>query len=72
MYLDILEPALLIVGFLVFASSIFLYLKRTGNFKAVMMFWQAEMVMKHNEFILNRIGITIMFMGVVLRFFNHW
>ncbi len=72
MYMDILEPVLLIVGFLVFAFSIVVYLKRTGNIKSVMMFWQADMSLSHNEFILNRIGITIMFMGVVLRFFNNW
>ena len=72
MYLDILEPALLIVGFLVFASSIIIYLKRTGNFKSVLMFWQAEMALTPNEFIIQRVGIVIMIMGIVLRFFNHW
>ncbi|MCW8885426.1 MAG: hypothetical protein OQK12_09240 [Motiliproteus sp.] len=72
MYLDILEPVLLIGGCLVFLTSIVLFLRRTGNVKAVMMFWQADMVLTHKEFLMNRIGITIMFMGIVLRFFNHW
>ena len=71
MYLDILEPVLLIVGFLVFAFSIVLYLKRTGNVKSVMMFWQAGMSLSHREFTINRIGIIIMFLGVVLRLFNN-
>ncbi|OMH28041.1 hypothetical protein [Motiliproteus sp. MSK22-1] len=72
MYLNIVEPVLLILGFLVFVSSIIIYLKRTRNFKSVLMFWQADMAMIHKEFILHRIGIVIMFMGIVLRFVNNW
>ncbi len=72
MYLDILEPVMLIVGFLVFFASIVLYLKRTGNYKAVMMFWQADMVLTPGEYKLNRLGISIMILGIVLRFINSW
>lgn len=72
MYLDILEPALLSIGFAVMAFSIMLFIKRTSDYKAVMMFWQAEMALSHREFTLNRIGIIMMFMGVMLRFANSW
>ncbi|RDE18370.1 hypothetical protein DV711_17085 [Motiliproteus coralliicola] len=72
MVLDILESTLLAVGFAVFASSIILYLKRTTDYRAVLMFWQAEMALSHREFIVNRIGIILMFMGIVLRFANSW
>jgi len=72
MYLAIIEPALLIVGFAIFASSIVIYVLRTGNLKSVLMFWQAEMAMKPNEFYLHRLGILIMILGIILRFFNHW
>lgn len=72
MVLDILETTLLAVGFAVFACSIILYLKRTTDYRAVLMFWQAEMALSHREFIVNRIGIILMFMGIVLRFANSW
>ncbi len=72
MYLNILEPALLSIGFGVLAFSIILFLKRTNDYKAVMMFWQAEMLLSHREFILNRIGFIMMFMGIMLRFANSW
>jgi hypothetical protein len=72
MFLDILEPVLLSMGFAVLAFSIFLYLKRTSHYKAVVMFWQAEMALSHREFILNRIGLIMMFMGIMLRFANSW
>ncbi len=72
MILDILEPALLSIGFAVLACSILLYLKRTSDFKAVVMFWQAEMALSHREFIINRIGFIMMFMGIMLRFANSW
>jgi hypothetical protein len=72
MYLDMLEPALLILGFLVFALSLTLYLKRSRDFKSVVLFWQAQMTLSHKEFVISRVGITIMFMGLALRFFNNW
>ncbi|MEH6471393.1 MAG: hypothetical protein V7752_09085 [Halopseudomonas sp.] len=72
MILDILEPTLLAMGFAVLAFSIILYLKRTSHYKAVMCFWQAEMVLNHREFILNRVGFIMMFMGIMLRFANSW
>ena len=72
MYLDILEPALLSLGFAAMAFSIILFVKRTNDFKAVMMFWQAEMALSHREFVLNRMGFIMMFMGIMLRFANSW
>ncbi|MEH6651058.1 MAG: hypothetical protein V7707_13605 [Motiliproteus sp.] len=72
MYLDLLEPTLLSLGLAVLAYSIFLFLKRTSDYKAVMMFWQAEMLLSHREFILNRVGFVMMFMGIMLRFANSW
>tara|TARA_R110001583_G_scaffold36062_2_gene118983 strand:+ start:105 stop:332 length:228 start_codon:yes stop_codon:yes gene_type:complete len=72
MILEILETALLSIGFAVLAGSIYLYLKRTSHYKAVLCFWQAEMALNHREFIINRIGLIIMFMGIMLRFGNSW
>ena len=72
MILEIMETALLSIGFAVMAGSIFLYLKRTSHYKAVLCFWQAEMALSHREFIINRIGLIIMFMGIMLRFGNSW
>lgn len=72
MYLNILEPILLSLGLAVLAYSIVLYLKRTSDYKAVMKFWQSEMLLSHREFILNRVGFIMMFMGIMLRFANSW
>ena len=70
--LEILETALLSIGFAVLAASLFLYLKRTSHYKAVLCFWQAEMALTHREFVINRIGFVLMFMGIMLRFGNSW
>ncbi len=72
MILEILETALLSIGFSVLVFSMFLYLKRTSHYKAVLCFWQAEMALNHREFIINRIGFIVMFMGIMLRFGNAW
>lgn len=72
MILEILETALLSIGFAVLAASLVMYLKRTNHYKAVLCFWQAEMALTHREFIVNRIGFVLMFMGIMLRFGNSW
>jgi hypothetical protein len=70
--LVILETALLSLGFAVLATSLVIYLKRTRHYKAVLCFWQAEMDLTHREFVINRIGFVLMFMGIMLRFGNSW
>jgi hypothetical protein len=72
MILEILETALLSIGFAVLAASIVMYLKRTSHYKAVLCFWQSEMSLSHREFIINRVGFIMMFMGIMLRFGNSW
>lgn len=72
MYLDLLEPLFLVLGFLVFLTSLALYVSRTKDLGAVLTFWKAGIAFSHREFVINRLGITLMVMGIVLRFFNHW
>lgn len=72
MYLGFLEPILLVLGLVIFLLSLGLYTRRTRDLKSVLIFWQARMQLNHREFILNRVGITIMFMGLMLRFANHF
>ena len=72
MYLEVLEPALLIVGLVMYLVSLGMFIKRTGDVRAVLMFWEARMHMNQKEFITNRLGLTIMFMGIVLRFLNNF
>lgn len=72
MPLDIIEPLFIILGFVVFLASLAMFVMRTGDLKAVLMFWQAAIAFSHREFVVNRIGITIMIMGLILRFYNSW
>ncbi|WP_207060609.1 hypothetical protein [Motiliproteus sp. SC1-56] len=72
MPLDLMEPLFLVLGFLVFLASLTMFIIRTKNIQAVLKFWQADIAFTHKEFVINRIGITIMVMGIVLRFFNAW
>lgn len=71
MYLNIVEPLFLILGLIVYLSTLGAFIRRTGNYKAVLRFWEAEIAFTHREFIINRIGIVLMAMGLVLRVFNH-
>lgn len=70
--LYILESALLVIGLLVIVYSLFLFIKRTGDYKAVLLFWQAKLTLNEQEFRLNRMGIGIMLGGILLRFINAW
>lgn len=70
--LNWLEPALLILGLLVFLYSLIAYLRRTGDGKSILLFWQAKLALTEEEHRLNRMGIGIMLGGILLRFINAW
>jgi len=48
-----------------------LYIKRTGDFKAVIFFWQKRLELTRQEFVVNRIGLGLMILGVVVRLVYH-
>lgn len=66
-----LEQALLIIGLLVVLVSFHRYWRRTSDWKAIVFFWQKRMILERSEFLINRAGISIMIVGVLVRFIYH-
>ena len=61
------EQGSLGLGALIVLLSFALYIKRTGDFKAVIFFWQKRLELTRQEFVVNRIGLGLMILGVVVR-----
>ncbi|MGA1206670.1 MAG: hypothetical protein EBS77_02505 [Gammaproteobacteria bacterium] len=66
-----LEQALLLIGLCIVCLSLLRYWRRTGDWKAIAFFWQKRMVLERNEFLINRVGLSLMILGVVIRFVYH-
>ena len=66
-----LEQGALLIGALIVLASFALYVKRTGDVKAVIFFWQKRLQLTRQEFIVNRIGLGIMILGVIVRLLYH-
>lgn len=66
-----LENGALLVGLVVVMASFAVYIRRTGDVKAVIFFWQKRLALTPKEFILNRIGLGLMIFGVVVRLVYH-
>ena len=65
------EQGSLGLGVLIVLLSFALYIKRTGDFKAVIFFWQKRLELTRQEFVANRIGLGLMILGVVVRLVYH-
>ena len=65
------EQGSLGLGALVVFLSFVLYIKRTGDFKAVIFFWQKRLELTRQEFVVNRIGLGLMILGVFVRLVYH-
>ena len=65
------EQGSLGLGALIVLLSFAFYIKRTGDFKAVIFFWQKRLELTHQEFVVNRIGLGLMILGVVVRLVYH-
>ena len=65
------EQGSLGLGALIVLLSFVLYIKRTGDFKAVIFFWQKRLELTRQEFVVNRIGLGLMILGVVVRLVYH-
>ena len=66
-----LEQGALSSGALIVLVSFALYIKRTGDAKAVIVFWQKRLELSRQEFIINRLGLGLMILGVVVRLIYH-
>ncbi len=71
MNLHVVETTLLVLGVLVFLTAILSFVKRTGNIRAVLRFWEASMVLTKREFYISRTGISIMVISLCLRVYNQ-
>ena len=65
------EQGSLGLGALIVLLSFALYIKRTSDFKAVIFFWQKRLELTRQEFVVNRIGLGLMILGVVVRLVYH-
>ena len=65
------EQGSLGLGALIVFLSFVLYIKRTGDFKAVIFFWQKRLELTRQEFVVNRIGLGLMIFGVIVRLVYH-
>ena len=62
-----LEQGALGIGVFVVVFSFVLYIKRTGDVKAVIFFWQKRLQLTRQEFNINRTGPGLMIAGVIVR-----
>lgn len=66
-----LENLALLSGLVVVLVSFAAYIRRTKDVKAVVFFWQKRLQLTPQEFIINRIGLGLMILGVVVRLIYH-
>ncbi len=71
-YLAILETILFWGGLLVFLVSLAMYAGRTKDFKSLIMFWQPTIAYTVVEFKVNRTGLGMMLIAIVIRFAVHF
>jgi len=72
MTLAVLEQLLMMVGFGVFLVSLILYVLRTSDVKSILVYWQATINFTKREFMINRVGLSMMLLAVIVRFCNHF
>ncbi|MCK0153481.1 hypothetical protein MWU49_07195 [Alcanivorax sp. S6407] len=66
--MQIAEQILLLAGLAIVAFSYLSYWRRTGDARGVLMFWRKGMAMDVREFKLQRAGLALLLVAVVLRF----
>ena len=72
MYLILAGQLLMLAGLGAFVVSLVLYVVRTKDFKSILVFWQATIEFTKQEFIINRVGLSMLVLAVILRFYNHF
>ncbi len=65
--LSIMQYVFLLAGFLIIFTSFFMYVRRTGDFNSLFIFWSPRISLTRKEFFINRAGIVVMLTGVLLR-----
>ena len=66
--MQIAEQLLLVAGLGIVAFSYLSYWRRTGDARGVLAFWRKGMALDTREFKLQRAGLCLLLVAVVLRF----
>ncbi|MHB0776271.1 hypothetical protein [Halomonas sp. WWR20] len=66
----VFENLSLLTGLAVVLLAYTLYLRRTQDIRGILMFWTRRLVMTPLEFRLQRGGVVLMFLGVLLRYLS--
>jgi hypothetical protein len=66
-FLAVIEPILFWGGLIVFVVSLGMYAGRTKDMKSILQFWQPTIVFSPLENKVNRIGLAMMIVAVVIR-----
>ncbi|WP_204352921.1 hypothetical protein [Salinicola peritrichatus] len=65
-----MEKTALLGGLMVVCASYLHYIWRTRDLRGLMLFWLRRMALSPGEFKLQRAGIVILFVGILLRYAN--
>ena len=68
--MQLLETLLLVLGLGVTLIAYGMYIHRTQDVRSVVIFWASKLALSRREFRLQRVGIVLMLLGVVLRYLN--
>lgn len=66
-YVALAEQLLFWSGLLVFLVSLALYAGRSRDYKSLIFFWQPTIEFNRREFLINRTGLSMMVVAVVIR-----
>lgn len=66
-YVALAEQLLFWSGLLVFLVSLALYAGRSRDYKSLIFFWQPTIEFSRREFLINRTGLSMMVVAVVIR-----
>lgn len=67
-----MEHILVGTGVVFMALSLIKYYRRTGDHGVVRKVWFRKLELNKNEYLLNRAGIYILILGIIVRFMNHF
>ncbi|MBB1485400.1 hypothetical protein [Oceanospirillum sediminis] len=67
----LLEHIILVIGLVVYLSSLVMYVRRTGDMKGVLTFWSAKMAISAAEIKVKRLGFLILLIGICIRIYNQ-
>ena len=67
-----LEPFFFWGGLVVYIASLFIYGNRTSDWNAILRFWQPMIQFSALEFKVNRAGLALMILAVVIRIYLNF